>query len=267
MSAGSKAVKKTAITTLKANLLPCLFAGFITIFAYFCCNLISSLFSYANLNVVANIFFYLLLFFLFMPLLFGLLRFNWRILLGVTDNCVSVFYYFSGKIQYLKIIKLQFILLIKAFMRGIIFFIPAIFIKLISQEFFYNFFDMPMPLWAGNLGPVINGLLTFALVLLIFMMLRFYMAPMLVVADEKMEVDEAIHMSDTISKKSAIDFIYLTLSFIGWIILSYFVFPLIITLPYMILSYLYHCRFAVAEYNKHIEKINKNENEFFAEGI
>lgn len=267
MSAGSKAVKKTAITTFKANLLPCLFSGLIVIFAFFCCNLISSLFAIANMDIIANVLFILLLFFLILPLLFGLFRFNWRIILGVTDNCISVFHYFSSKQEYLKVIKLQFILLLKAFLRGIVFFMPALFIKLISQEFFYSFFDMPMPLWAGNLGPVFNGLLTFALVLLLFLMLKFYLSPMLFVADEGMEIGEAIHMSDIISKKSGIDFIFLCVSFLGWVILSYFVFPLIFTLPYMILSYLYHCRFAVAEYNKHIEILNINQDNFFAEGI
>lgn len=265
MSSGSKAVKKTSLTTLKANLLPLLFSGIILIFAYFCCNLTSSLFIYARLDFFANIIFIILLFFLFIPLLFGYLRFSWRIILGVTDNCISVFYYFSSLKKYFRIIKMELTFLFKAFLRGIVFFIPALFVKLISQEFFYKFFDFNMPLWIGNLGPIFNGLLSFALVMLIFLMLKFYMAPMLIVADENMENSEAIYMSDLISKKSGIDFIFLFISFLGWIILSYFVFPLVFTLPYMILSYLYHCRFAVAEYNKHIEKLNNNN--LFAEGI
>ncbi len=267
MSAGSKAVKKTALTTLKANLLPCLFAGLIVIFAYFCCNLASSLFLYANLKIAANIAFYLLIFFLFIPLLFGLLRYNWRIILGVVDNPISVFHYFSSKTEYLKILKLLLILLYKAFVRGIVFFTPAILIKILSGEFFYEFFDIPMPLWAGNLGPIFNGILTFGIVLLLFMMLKFYIAPMLCISDENMETEEAIHMSDIISKKSGIDFVFLCVSFLGWIIVSFFVFPIILTLPYMILSYLYHCRFSVAEYNKHVEIINKQEAEPFSEGI
>ena len=136
MVAGSKAVKNTALTTLKSNLMPLIFSGLIIIFAFFGCNLIASLFSYANLDIISIIANFTLLFFLFFPLFFGLLRFNWRVVLGVTDNCISVFYFFSSLTLYKKIIKLQLILLFKALLRGVFFFLPALFIKLISFEFF-----------------------------------------------------------------------------------------------------------------------------------
>ena len=67
---------------------------------------------------------------------------------------------------------------------------------------FYDFFNIRMPVWAGNLGPIYNGLLTFGFVILVFMMLKYYLTPMLLVADENIEIEEAFHMSDIISKKS-----------------------------------------------------------------
>lgn len=267
MSSGSKAVKNTAIITLKNNLLSCIISGLIIIFTYYSCNMISSLFYYLKITFLSEIVFILLLFFIFLPMLLGLLRYYWRIILGVTDKPISVFEFFSDWSKYKKAINLQAVLLLKAFVRGIFLFLPAILIKLISQEYFYEFFDLPMPLWVGNLLPVFNGLITFALVILLFIMVKFYLSPMLYIADENMDIDEAIHMSNIISKKSGIDFIYLCASFIGWIILSYLVFPLIFTLPYMLISYLYHTRFAVAEYNKHVES-QKLDNSFnFSEGI
>ncbi len=267
MSSGSKAVKNTAMITLKNNLLSCVISGLIVIFTYYSCNLISSLFYYLKIKFLSEIVFFLLVFFIFLPILSGLLRFYWRIILGVIDKPISLFNCFSDWAIYKKAIKLQTVLLFKAFLRGIILFLPAILIKLISQEFFYEFFGLPMPLWVGNLLPIFNGLITFSLVILLFVMLKFYLAPMLYVADENIDIDEAIYMSNIISKKSGIDFIYLCASFIGWIILSYLVFPLIFTLPYMLLSYLYHSRFAVAEYNKHIENLNFDGTFNFSEGI
>lgn len=267
MSSGSKAVKNTAIITLKNNLLSCVISGLIVIFTYYSCNLVASLFHYLKIKFLSEIVFFLLVFFIFIPMLSGLLRYYWRMILGVTDKPISVFYYFSEKHNFKRAIKLQTVILIKAFVRGIFLFLPAILIKIISEEFFYDFFGLPMPLWAGNLLPVFNGLLTFGLVILLFLMLKYYLAPMLYVADENMDIDEAIHMSCIISKKSGIDFIYLCASFIGWIIISYLVFPLIFTLPYMLLAYLYHSRFAVAEYNKHIENQSFDNNLNFSEGI
>ncbi len=267
MSSGSKAVKNTAMITFKNNLISCVISGLVVIFTYYSCNLISSLFHYLKISFLSDIVFFLLLFFIFSPVLFGLLRYYWRMILGVTDIPISVFENFSDFQKYKKAIKLQSVLLLKTFVRGIILFIPAILVKLISQEYFYDFFGLPMPLWAGNLLPVFNGLVTFSLVILLFMMLKFYLAPMLYIADENMDIDEAIHMSKIISKKSGIDFIYLCAGFIGWIILSFLVFPLIFTLPYMLLSYLYHSRFAVAEYNKHIENQNLDGSFSFSEGI
>ena len=139
MSVGSKAVKKTALTTLKSQLLPCVFSAIIVVFSFFCCSLTSSLLSFAKIEYLAVILNYLMLFFLFSPLFYGFLRFYWRIIMGVTDNCISVFFYFSNLQKYIKIIKLQSILSLKALIRGIIFFIPAIFVELISYEFFYDF--------------------------------------------------------------------------------------------------------------------------------
>lgn len=266
MAAGTKAVKTTAIITFKANAIHCIIAGLILVFSYFCCVLTSSLFSFANLIFLDFIFKYLLMFLLIFPLTMGLLRFNWRIIFNVKDDCISVFYYFSNRKLYIKCLKLEIHLIFKAFSRSFIFFLPALFAKLFSQKFFYDFFNIRMPVWAGNLGPIFNGLLTFGFVILIFMMLKYYLAPMLIVADENIEIEEAFHMSDIISKKSVIDFIFLCGSFLLWYFASYLIFPLVFTLPYMILSYLYHCRFTVAEYNSDIKILNNRENNF-TEGI
>lgn len=266
MAAGTKAVKTTAIITFKSNAIHCVSSGLILIFSYLCCILTSSLFSFANLIYLDFIFKYILTFLLISPLIMGLLRYNWRIIFNVKDECISVFHYFSNKQLYFKCLKLELLLIFKAFTRSFIFFLPALFVKLFSQKFFYDFFSIRMPVWAGNLGPIFNGLLTFGFVILIFMMLKYYLTPMLLVADENIEIDEAFHMSDIISKKSVIDFIFLCGSFLLWYFASYLIFPLVFTLPYMILSYLYHCRFAVAEYNSDIKILNNRVNNF-TEGI
>ena len=58
----------------------------------------------------------------------------------------------------------------------------------------------------------------------------------------------------------------LNFSFIGWIILSFLVIPLVFTLPYFLTSYAVHFRFAVAEYNKHVEESIADEFPTFVAG-
>ena len=92
------------------------------------------------------------------------------------------------------------------------------------------------------------------------------MAPLFFVADDNIDANEAMHMSTVISRKTSIDFVYLCFSFIGWLLLSILIVPLIFTLPYMLTSYAVHIRFAVAEYNRHIEQINKIDFPEFTAG-
>ena len=98
-------------------------------------------------------------------------------------------------------------------------------------------------------------------------MLKYYLAPMLIIADENMDVNEAIHMSVVISKNTTLDFVYLAFSMIGWILLSLLFIPLLYTLPLFMMVYLTHCSFAVNEYNERINKINNENSQSFMAGI
>ena len=98
-------------------------------------------------------------------------------------------------------------------------------------------------------------------------MARYYIAPFLLIADEDMDAAEAIHMSDVISKSTMLDFIYLFFSLLGWIILSVLVIPIMFTLPYIITSVSVHTRFAIAEYNKRVDKQNSDTFPTYVAGI
>ena len=80
-------------------------------------------------------------------------------------------------------------------------------------------------------------------------MLRYYLAPFLLVGDDNMTVGEAIHMATIISRRSSNELWALILSFTGWILLSLTMIPLIFTLPYFLSSLAVHCRFAITNYN------------------
>ena len=258
MTSGSKIVKITAQTALKGNMLKSILTVCVFLFCYFICNYSAGIFSYTGNYVVSYILFTLICIFLIAPLFLGLLRFIWRMLFSASDNPVSVFYYFSDKKKYLKALEFIFNCIFKAIPVALLIFLPTIIIWIVTRGFFYEIFDVAIPVWTANLNSVLKILIVFAIVSLVFYMLRFYIAPILFVADEKMDVSETLHMSTVISRKSSLDFIYLISSFIGWILISVLVIPLIFTLPYILTSYAVHVRFAIAEYNKHIGNLNNN---------
>lgn len=259
MIGGSKVVKITAKTALNGKMLKAVFTTAFFLFCCFICQYSAGIFAYTGKISVANIIFVLETVFLLAPIFLGYIRYIWRMIFGADDSPVSVFYYISGKKIYFKTLSFFGILILKAVPIGIVLFLPSILLSLFTKEYIYDLLNIAMPLWIANLNSVITILTVFATVALCFYMLRYYISPILFIADENMDVYETLHMSKTISRKSALDFIYLFSSFIGWILLSVLVIPLIFTLPYFITSYAVHTRFAVAEYNKLISQINSQE--------
>lgn len=254
----SKAVKITAKTSLKGKWISAIASCCILIFSFMIASNSVSVLSIVTGEFIAELLLLLLFVFLICPLILGLIRYFWRILFDVQDNPLSVFYYFSNKLIYKRTLGLILFLVFKFIIWGLFLKIPLYITELISNDNVYEFFKMPIPIWTANLSGVKGFLDVISTVLVGFIMLKYYLAPMLFVADDNIEPAEAMHMSLTISKKTTIDYIYLIFSFIGWILLSFTVIPLIFTLPYFITSYLVHSRFAVADYNKLIKQINDN---------
>lgn len=258
MVSGSQAVKVTAKAALKNNWLKAIIACSILIFTMFICYNAASVFSIVAGDIGGSILLILGTVFLTCPIALGLLRYYWRILFNPQDNPISVFYYFSDKSLYRRALGLILSLVLRAIFWGILLNIPVLIVNIMSGSFFYELTGAAIPMWTANLTNLEIFLKAVSYVLLFFIMLRYYMAPVLFVADDNMDNAEAMHMSSIISKKTSIDFIYLLFSFFGWILLSIFVVPLGFTLPYILTSYLVHVRFAVAEYNRHIELSAKN---------
>ncbi len=267
MTASSSVVKLTAKTALKNHWLKTSVACILVLFAYFIVSVTSGFVSFVLNDYAAYVFLGLCAIFLLFPLILGLIKFFWRFIFGADDSPVSVFSYFSGKAEYKRALRLTVSLALRAAGFGLLLFFPAILVDLFSGVKVYDFLNIPIPLWTSNFGYLSVFLKTLASVALFFIMLKYYLAPFLIVADENMEVGEAIHMSSTVSKNVMLDIIYLFLSFLGWIALSVLIVPLVFTMPYMLTSLSFHVRFAIAEYNKRVEKINQADIPTFAAGI
>lgn len=266
MTAGSSVVKITAKTALKGNWLRCIAAGMVFIVSVMSVSLIAGLAYGSAGTLCGSVVVILLLGFIAAPLFIGTLRYFWRMLFGVNDSVASVFYYFSSRSDYTKALKLTVGMFVRFGLIAIVLNIPYYLVQLVSSSWFYDWLDMSRPIWTANLQPLAMILRIVASVGVFFTMLRYYAAPVLFVADENINVAEAFHTSSVIAKVGAIDFVYLCFGFLGWIVLSLFVFPLMFTFPYMVTAYLVHTRFAVAQYNKHIKQ-SESAADTFAEGF
>lgn len=250
MSATTKAVKSTAVTALKKNLVSAIFAGMTAVFLTFVFIFLTSVLSLVIGAILSNVLLILAYVFLLFPLYLGLLRFFWRLIYDAIDMPLSVFYYFSSFGLYKKSMKLIFTLLLKVFIVAILVFLPVVAVLLFSKGTIFNFFGANVPVWTANLDAVMGIINFIAVVILLGILLKYHLVPLLIVADEEMDIDEAFNMSVVISKKANLEFISLIASFVGWILLSLFAIPLIFTLPYMLTAYCVYFRFTVAEYNE-----------------
>ncbi len=266
MTVATNAIKYTAKASLKGKWLKSIITAVIPVFCAWINLYTASLTELFAGSVFSNLLLALMTAFFLFPVSLGCLRFFWRLIFECDDNPVSIFYYFSSKKLYRKTLKLLLSLIIKLLPLGCLLFLPSVIIWALSQNYLFELMKLPIPLWTRNLTYAIHFTRVLALCILLLNAVKYYIAPVLFVADENMEVAKALRMSSVISKNTSFDFIYLIFSFAGWIILSFFAIPLPFTLPYIITAYAVHVRYAITEYNQSIEQINSSKYPFFSVG-
>ena len=258
MLAPSPVVKKTANTALSGHWLQASAVSCVLIFAFFIGELSASLISIVAGKVGFIIFFIAFLIFALSPLALGVLYWFRRLLWGQNDETVTIFRYFSSLSEYKRALHFILILTCKLGGAAVILLLPSFIVWMLSSERFYVWFDIPFPVWTSSLGTLNSFLIIIAVFALLFIALKYYLAPFLFISDDDIHPAEAVNMSTVISKRTGADFFGLVLSFIGWIILSLFIAPLIFTVPYFWASCAVHCRFAVTAYNRDVERFNNN---------
>ncbi len=267
MTISNSMIKTIAKNTLKSNFINSVFATAIMMAVWFICYNISAVFSLIAGNTAFVVVFIALNLFAVSPLVMGLIRFFWRLICGQKDNPISVFYYFSDKQNYIKVLRLGFALAVRIAVCYLVFSIPVYVLKLITGTWLYGVLNVSIPIWTANLTNVINFLQFISFTATAFYSLRYYLAPMLLIADENMDTAEAVHLSAVITKRTTLDFIFLGFSFFGWILLSLLAVPLLFTVPYFAVAYLVHCSYAVEGFNEEIAKINHDDIPTFVAGV
>ncbi len=256
MLAPSGVIKQTAKTALSGKMLIAFAASCVFIFMCIICTVLSELIWMVAGAVAGVLAIAALVMLLCAPLFFGVLYYFRRLLWGQNDNITIIFRYFSSVDEYKRALHLTLLLATRLVSAGIVLFLPSIILSVLASDEFYSLIGISLPVWSSNLWVVVSFLRLVAGVLLFFVMLKYYMAPFLFVSDDGMDAAEAVNMSAIISKRTISDFFWLMLSMAGWIALSLLLMPLPFLLPYFMCVYGVHCRFAVTDYNKDVDRFN-----------
>ncbi len=266
MTVSNFTIKTAAKKLLKPNFIGNTVAVAIVMAIWFICYNISTVISLIAGKVAFAVLLILLAFFAVSPLFVGLIRYFWRLCCGQKDNPISVFYYLGSKDLYLKTLNLVFSLGVRTVICFLISSIPVYVLKLVTGTWLYKFLNVSIPIWTANLSNIISFLQFISVMATIFYMMKFYLTPMLFVADENIDIGEALHLSTVICRRTMLDFVFLVFSFSGFILLSFLTLPLLFILPYMLLTYLIHCSYAVDAFNEELAKINRDDIPTFVAG-
>ena len=267
MTVGIPSIKKEAKALLKGNWVSVIISSLTVLFSFFIIYNIGWVLSLVIGDIASYVVLAVLGVLLLGPLSLGVIRYFYRIKGGMDETPATVFYYFSFRRGFNKAIRLCLALAVRFLLTAAIFYLPAVLVYVISSPNLYDFLKMPIPLWSQHLTYLVNFLSSLASVLTAFSLLKFYLAPFLIIADDEMDVEEAVLMSTVISKTTITDFVFLGLSLILWIILSLLYIPLLFTLPYFIMCYVVHSLYAINAYNERINKINNQNLPMFEAGI
>lgn len=260
MLAPARVIRSNARIALKGKMLSFAAAAVLLLFAVLIGSFVSDIFSMiSGYNVPGMFIGAAFCVFIAVPLLLGVLRYFWRSLFECEDRLTVLFCYFSSRALYWRAVQTALYLVLYTAGWGIVCLLPAGAAQLLLSPEFYAAIHASMPDFTANLWIVYDCLATIGVVWLLFMLLRYYLVPFLIVADEQMEIAEAVHMSRLISRRTAFDYVSLIFSFAGWILLSLTAVPLIFTVPYFIMAYLVHARFAVAQYNRVVHQMNRTD--------
>ncbi|MBO7218087.1 MAG: hypothetical protein J6V50_05245 [Clostridia bacterium] len=265
---GSSVVKITAKTAIAKRKNETGIVSFFGMFAFLIMNLIAAVIA-SNDGRIFEILSYavtiLFAVFVLAPLFFGIIRFFWRMTDGVEDEISSVFYYFGSRHRYFRILKLNIVMFLRIIIPLFICLLPYITVGLISGSQIYALFGFDIPLWAPNLVLIKNFLYIIGVAAALGYISRYYLVPILAVANEELLLLEAVHLSTMVAKRSISSFLSLVVSLLPWIILTVLVIPAFYTLSIIIVCYVVHCRFAINNYNILIDNFENDMSGYYYE--
>ena len=190
------------------------------------------------------------------PLLLGVIYYYWNLAYCDNNDIKVVFCYFSSVKMYWRAIKTLAFVLVRIFAVSVICLLPSVMIDFVADGRLNDIWQNGIPLWFTNLWIIAIFLRGIGIAAIIFFTFKYYLVPFLLVVNDNITTGEIILISKIASKKSSVGFAGLIFGLLGWILLSFFAVPLVFTLPYMIMCYTVHSRFAIFFYNNTVNNMN-----------
>ncbi len=191
------------------------------------------------------------------PLLYGVLRWFWFTAAGDDLPVSEAFFYFSRTKEYIRSVSLGFRIFCRIVAILVVCFLPSIIISILCRPTLYDMLNFAMPFFVSSLWSLGNVLTLFGTILSIILLLRYFAAPILMINDNNISPQEALHLSNIISKQVNGKTLSFILSFLGWAVLSLLVIPLLYTLPFFMTCYSVYCKYLIENYNRLTELQNK----------
>ena len=171
-----------------------------------------------------------------LPFAIGVIRWFWLVIRGESSTLSGAFYYFSSGKLFFKTVFLSVFLFVRAILGVIVCFAPYVLLSALTNPKVYNLFGYTMPVFVSGLFPIV----TFASVVCSFLLLcwvtRYTLFFVPLFTEPQLSANAVISKAVKLSKGKLLRLVGFLLSFIGWILLSIFILPLIFVVPYMIAS-------------------------------
>lgn len=256
------AIKKTAKASLQNEWPTAIALGTVVLAFYLVSiNLFSFslyVFSTTAARLLMTVIFCAVVLFIGVPLIMGMLRCFWGMASGSPLKITEIFYYFSSGKVYKRLGAFTLSLLGRMLLSSLALLLPSFIIGLISKYSSLLFVNVAEPLWFSNIWIFELLLRAIAICCIVYIALRFYLAPFIFIAEEGSDARCVISKAQKISKITTGNFTTLIFSLIGWLLLSVFFVPMVFTLPYIIMCYIVHCRYAAVYYNGKLKTYNEN---------
>ncbi len=244
----TKAVKSTAIASLKGNWVWAIIAALVPACLCVISVIIQGVFSLIT-NQAFAVFLPLFLFVVF-PVFLGSIRVFWKIANSEKQFILDVFYYFSNKQLYKRAVKFAIIVFLPLSIISSLCFLPATLLIAISKGAIFNSFRLAFPVLALFMGYLGQLFFIAAIIFLIVKVLNYYTAVFLFVVNDNTSPESCIKKSFELAKYTKSIYTSHIFGYAFWIVVSIFMLPLVFTAPYLIMSYVVDCRFCVSYYNR-----------------
>lgn len=191
------------------------------------------------------------------PLCLGALHCFWCMANEIKVYPVETFYYFTHFSLYLRAVAFTLKITARIVLFTLLFYTPYLIATAFTSEYFYETLNMATPIWILGITPILYILKFSGFAFSCTYTMGLMLPAFLLVTKEDMSVGNCIKYGINVGKRFKGNFAGVTLSFVGYILLSLLFVPLLLTAPYLSVSYIVTCRFAVAQYNFSVDKANE----------